>query len=169
VDGFLHVDDLSWTKRIRNATSELKDGQTVEVKVLDIDVDARRIRLGMKQVNDDPWESLRKSHPRGTPIEGTVVNKTEFGVFLRVPGNIDGLIAKSNLCDSRDQDPEDFMKTLNVGDKLKVVVLEVAADKQKLSLSLKDLVRQQQREEMSRYISRDDDHSSFRLGDLLKK
>jgi small subunit ribosomal protein S1 len=169
VDGFLHVDDLSWTKRIRNATSELKDGQTVEVKVLDIDVDARRIRLGMKQVNDDPWESLRKSHPRGTPIEGTVVSKTDFGIFLRVPGQIEGLIAKSNLCDSRDQDPEDFMKTINVGDKLKVAVLEVAADKQKLSLSLKDFVRQQQREEMSRYISRDDDHSSFRLGDLLKK
>ncbi len=169
VDGFLHVDDLSWTKRIRNATSEIKDGQTVEVKVLDIDIDARRIRLGMKQVGDDPWDALRKSHPRGTPIEGTIVNKTEFGIFVRVLDQIDGLVAKSNLCDSRDQDPEDFMKTLNIGDKLKVVVLEVAADKQKLSLSLKDFVRQQQREEMSRYISRDDDHSSFRLGDLLKK
>ncbi len=169
VDGFLHVDDLSWTKKIRNATSELKDGEIVEVKVLDIDVDAKRIRLGLKQVNDDPWVSLQKSHPRGTPIEGVIVSKADFGVFLRVPGNIEGLIAKSNLVDSRDQDPEDFMKTLNVGDKLKVTVLEVAADKQRLSLSLKDFVRQQQREEMSRYISHDDDHSSFRLGDLLKK
>jgi len=169
VDGFLHVDDLSWTKKVRNATSEVKDGQMVEVKVLEIDTEAKRIRLGMKQVNDDPWESLRKSHPRGTPIEGTIVTKTDFGVFLRIPGNIEGLIAKSNLCDSRDQSPDDFIKTLNVGDKLKVTVLEVAADKQKLSLSLKDFVRQQQREEMSRYISHDDDHSSFRLGDLLKK
>lgn len=170
VDGFLHVDDLSWTKHIRNATSEIKDGQTVEVKVLEMDIDAKRIRLGMKQVGGDPWESLRKSHPRGTPIEGVIVSKTDFGVFLRIPGNIEGLIAKSNLCDSRDQSPDDFIKTLNVGDKLKVTVLEVAADKQKLSLSLKDFVRQQQREEMSRYISRDDDQSSsFRLGDLLKK
>ena len=169
VDGFLHVDDLSWTKKVRNATSEVKDGQMVEVKVLEIDTDAKRIRLGMKQVNDDPWESLRKSHPRGTPIDGIIVSKTDFGVFLRIPGNIEGLIAKSNLCDSRDQSPDDFIKTLNVGDKLSVTVLEVAADKQKLSLSLKDFVRQQQREEMSRYISRDDDHSSFRLGDLLKK
>ena len=169
VDGFLHVDDLSWTKKVRNATSEVKDGQMVEVKVLEIDVEAKRIRLGMKQVNDDPWESLRKSHPRGTPIEGVIVSKTDFGVFLRIPGNIEGLIAKSNLCDSRDQSPDDFIKTLNVGDKLKVTVLEVAADRQKLSLSLKDFVRQQQREEMSRYISHDDDHSSFRLGDLLKK
>lgn len=169
VDGFLHVDDLSWTKKVRNATSEIKDGQMVEVKVLEIDTEAKRIRLGIKQVSDDPWESLRKSHPRGTPIEGVVVSKTDFGVFLRIPGNIEGLIAKSNLCDSRDQNPDDFIKTLNVGDKLKVTVLEVAADKQKLSLSLKDFVRQQQREEMSRYISHDDDHSSFRLGDLLKK
>jgi len=169
VDGFLHVDDLSWTKKVRNATSEVKDGQMVEVKVLEIDIEAKRIRLGMKQVNDDPWESLRKSHPRGTPIEGVIVSKTDFGVFLRIPGNIEGLIAKSNLCDSRDQSPDDFIKTLNVGDKLKVTVLEVAADRQKLSLSLKDFVRQQQREEMSRYISRDEDHSSFRLGDLLKK
>jgi small subunit ribosomal protein S1 len=169
VDGFLHVDDLSWTKKIRNATSEIKDGQMVEVKVLEIDTEAKRIRLGMKQVNDDPWESLRKSHPRGTPIEGVIVSKTDFGVFLRVPGNIEGLIAKSNLCDSRDQSPDDFIKTLNIGDKLKVTVLEVASDKQKLSLSLRDYVRQQQREEMSRYISHDEDHSSFRLGDLLKK
>jgi len=169
VDGFLHVDDLSWTKKVRNATSEVKDGQMVEVKVLEIDIEAKRIRLGLKQVNDDPWESLRKTHPRGTPIEGVVVSKTDFGVFLRIPGNIEGLIAKSNLCDSRDQSPDDFIKTLNIGDKLKVTVLEVAADKQKLSLSLKDFVRQQQREEMSRYISHDDDHSSFRLGDLLKK
>jgi len=169
VDGFLHVDDLSWTKKVRNATSEVKDGQMVEVKVLEIDIEAKRIRLGMKQVNDDPWESLRKSHPRGTPIEGVIVSKTDFGIFLRIPGNIEGLIAKSNLCDSRDQSPDDFIKTLNVGDKLKVTVLEVAADKQKLSLSLKDFVRQQQREEMSRYISHDEDHSSFRLGDLLKK
>jgi len=169
VDGFLHVDDLSWTKKVRNATSEVKDGQMVEVKVLEIDIEAKRIRLGMKQVNDDPWESLRKSHPRGTPVEGVIVSKTDFGIFLRIPGNIEGLIAKSNLCDSRDQSPDDFIKTLNVGDKLKVTVLEVAVDKQKLSLSLKDFVRQQQREEMSRYISRDEDHSSFRLGDLLKK
>jgi len=169
VDGFLHVDDLSWTKRVKNATSEVKDGQMVEVKVLEIDIEAKRIRLGMKQVNDDPWESLRKSHPRGSFIEGTIVSKTDFGVFLRVAGSIEGLIAKSNLCDSRDQSPDDFMKSLNIGDKLKVSVLEVATDKQKLSLSLKDFVRQQQREEMSRYISHEEDHSSFRLGDLLKK
>ena len=169
VDGFLHVDDLSWTKKVRNATSELKDGAMVEVKVLDIDVEAKRIRLGLKQVNDDPWETMQKSHPRGTVVEGVIVSKTDFGVFLRVPGNIEGLIAKSHLVDSRDQSPDDFIKTLNIGDKLKVTVLEVDSSKQRLSLSLKDFVRQQQREEMSRYISHDDDHSSFRLGDLLKK
>jgi small subunit ribosomal protein S1 len=169
VDGFLHVDDLSWTKRIKNATSELKDGQSVEVKVLSVDVEARRIRLGIKQVSDDPWESLRKAYPRGAAIEGIIVSKTEFGVFLRVPGNIEGLIPKSNLCDTRDQTPEDFMKGLTVGEKLKVTVMEVSTERQKLSLSLKDFVKQQQKEEISKYIQKDDDHSSFRLGDLFKK
>ncbi|MEI8092920.1 MAG: (d)CMP kinase [Spirochaetales bacterium] len=169
VDGFLHVDDLSWVKKSKNATSELKDGQMVEVKVLSVDTEARRIRLGVKQVGDDPWESLRKSYPRGTPIEGSIVSKTEFGVFLRVLGNIEGLIPKSNLCDTRDQTADDFMKSLTVGDKLKVLVMEVSVERQKLSLSLKDFVKQQQKEEISKYIQKDDDHSSFRLGDLFKK
>ena len=169
VDGFLHVDDLSWTKKTRNATSELKDGQSIEVKVLSVDVEARRVRLGVKQATEDPWESLRKGYPRGSAIEGVVVSKTDFGVFLRVAGNIEGLIPKSNLVDSRDQSPEDFMKSLNIGDRLKVAVMEVASDRQKLSLSLKDFVKQQQKEEISKYIQKDDDHTSYRLGDLLKK
>jgi small subunit ribosomal protein S1 len=169
IDGFLHVDDLSWTKKVRNATSELKEGQSVAVKVLSVEIEARRVRLGIKQATEDPWESLRKGYPRGTAIEGVVVSKTEFGVFLRVAGNIEGLIPKSSLVDSRDQSPEDFMKALNIGDKLKVAVMEVAVDRQKLSLSLKDFVKQQQKEEISKYIQKDDDHTSYRLGDLLKK
>jgi len=169
IDGFLHVDDLSWTKKVRNATSELKEGQSVAVKVLSVEIEARRVRLGIKQASEDPWESLRKGYPRGTAIEGVVVSKTEFGVFLRVAGNIEGLIPKSSLVDSRDQSPEDFMKALNIGDKLKVAVMEVAVDRQKLSLSLKDFVKQQQKEEISKYIQKDDDHTSYRLGDLLKK
>jgi len=169
IDGFLHVDDLSWTKKVRNATSELKEGQSVAVKVLSVEIGARRVSLGIKQATEDPWESLRKGYPRGTAIEGVVVSKTEFGVFLRVAGNIEGLIPKSSLVDSRDQSPEDFMKALNIGDKLKVAVMEVAVDRQKLSLSLKDFVKQQQKEEISKYIQKDDDHTSYRLGDLLKK
>jgi len=169
VDGFLHVEELSWTKKIRNATSELKDGQVLDVKILAVDSAARRISLGVKQLSQDPWESLKKSYPRGSVIEGTIVSKTEFGVFLRIPGDIEGLIPKSNLCDTRDQTAEDFMKTLTVGEKLKVSVMEVSTERQKLSLSLKDFVKQQQKEEISKYIQKDDDHSSFRLGDLFKK
>ncbi|NNM55334.1 MAG: 30S ribosomal protein S1 [Spirochaetales bacterium] len=169
VDGFLHVDDLSWTKKIRNATSGLKDGQAVDVKVLEIDVNARRIRLGLKQVQEDPWLSLARSYPKGTVIQAEVVSKTDFGVFLRVPGGIDGLVSKSNLCDPRDQDPEEFMKALEVGKKVKAVVSDVNVEKQRLSLSLRDYEKQQQKEEISKYMQDDDRHDSFRLGDMLKK
>lgn len=169
VDGFLHVDDLSWTKKIKNATSELKDGQFIDVKILDYDKETKRIRLGVKQINDDPWNSLKKTSSKGSVVEGVIVSKTEFGVFVRVPGEIEGLIPKSNLCDTREQSVEDFMKTLNVGDKIKALVIEVNAEKQKLTLSLRDYVKQIQKEEISKYIQDDDDHSSFRLGDLLKK
>ncbi len=169
VDGFLHVDDLSWTKKIRNATSELKDGQKVDVKVLEVDVNAHRIRLGLKQVQEDPWLNLSRTYPKGSVIQGEVVSKTDFGVFLRVPGGIDGLVSKASLCDPRDQNPEDFMKSLEIGKQVKAVVTEVNVEKQRLSLSLRDYEKQQQKEEISKYMQDDDRHDSFRLGDMLKK
>jgi small subunit ribosomal protein S1 len=169
IDGFLHVDDLSWLKKVRNASSELKEGQNLDVKILAIDVNSHRIQLGVKQITEDPWKSLHKSYPRGSAISGEVVSKTDFGIFVRVPGGIDGLVNKTNLSDPRDKDPEEVLKTVKIGDKLTLLVVEVNVEKQKLALSLRDFERQQQKEEISKYTKNNDDHNIFRLGDMLKK
>lgn len=169
IDGFLHADDLSWTKKVKNISSEVKEGDKLEVKIIGLDPEARRIKLGVKQVSDDPWAALKSGYPKGSIINGTVTNKTEFGVFVKVPGEIEGLIAKSQLCDSRDEDPEEFMKKMNVGDTVKAVVLEVSPDKQKLALSLRDYAKQVEKAEISRYIHKDEDEPGLTLGDFLKK
>jgi len=169
IDGFLHADDLSWTKKVKNIGSEVKEGETIEVKVIGIDPEARRIRLGVKQVGDDPWAALKTGYPRGSIINGTVTNKTDFGVFVKVPGDIEGLIAKSQLCDSRDEDPEEFLKKINIGDPVKAVVIDVSPEKQKLALSLRDYVKQVEKAEISRYIHKDEDEPGFTLGDAFKK
>lgn len=169
IDGFLASDDLSWTKKIKNATSVLNEGEKIDVKVLEVDGQGKRIRLGVKQISEDPWSTLKKSYPRGSSVEGTITNKTEFGVFLKLPGGLEGLINKSNLVDSRDEDPVEFMKKLNIGDVLKVSVVEISDEKQKISLSLRDFVKNQQKEEISKYIHNQSENDGFTLGDLLKK
>jgi small subunit ribosomal protein S1 len=100
IDGFLHVDDMSWTKKIKNPSSVLNPGDEVEVIVVDCDVENHRIQLGMKQLSDDPWESLYNTYPRGSIIEGEISNITDFGMFVRVPGDIEGLINKHNVAES---------------------------------------------------------------------
>lgn len=169
IDGFLACEDLSWTKKIKNATSVLNEGEKIDVKVLEVDGQGKRIRLGVKQISEDPWSTLKKSYPRGSSVEGTITNKTEFGVFLKLPGGLEGLINKSNLVDSRDEDPVEFMKKLNIGDVLKVSVVEISDEKQKISLSLRDFVKNQQKEEISKYIHNQSENDGFTLGDLLKK
>jgi len=169
IDGFLHADDLSWTKKIKNPGSVLKEGEKIDVKIIDLDLSNKRIRLGLKQVSDDPWGKLKEKHPKGSIIEGEVVSKQEFGIFVKVLGDIEGLINKSNLCDSRDKDPEEVMKAIQVGDKIKALITELSPDKGKLGLSIRDMVAKEQKAEMSKYIHDDEEEESgFTLGDILK-
>jgi small subunit ribosomal protein S1 len=169
IDGFLHGDDLSWTKKIKHPGSELAVGQDVEVMVISVDGENRSIRLGIKQLSDDPWQNFAVTYKAGSPIEGEVSSVTDFGLFLRIPGGIEGLIHKSNLPENRDEDPDDALKKYKVGDKLKAVVLELQPDKQKVAFSIRDYQKKVQREEISRYMSAEEsDDSTFTLGDFLK-
>jgi small subunit ribosomal protein S1 len=169
IDAFLHVDDISWTKKIKHPGSEIAVGQEVEVIVTSLDKDGRNIRVGIKQLSEDPWQSFGEAYHPGSPVEGEISSVTDFGVFVRVPGGIEGLIHKTNLTENRDENPDDALKKYQVGDKIKAVVIEVQADKQKLAFSLRDYQKKVQRDEISRYMAGDESgDSTVTLGDFLK-
>jgi small subunit ribosomal protein S1 len=168
IDGFLHGDDISWTKRIKHPGSEIQIGQEIEIMVISIDRDTRSIRLGIKQLSEDPWQNFARVYRPGSQVEGEISSVTDFGVFVRVPGGIEGLIHKTNLPDNREETPEDALKKYKVGDKIKAVVLEIQPDKQKVAFSIKDYQRKMQQEEISRYMSGEESGDSYTLGDFLK-
>ncbi len=170
IDGFLHVDDLSWTKKVKHPGSELVVDQEIEVMVIENDPESRRIRLSVRQLSDDPWKSFAELNKPGTFVEGEITSITDFGIFIRVAGGIEGLINKQNLTESREETYEDAVKKYTVGDKIKVVVVEVSPDKQKVAFSIKDYKKKVQREEISRYMSSEEekDDSAYTLGDMLK-
>ncbi len=169
IDGFLHVDDLSWTKRYKHPSAILQEGEEIECMVIRSDSKNRNVRLGIKQLSEDPWDSLKKAYPEHTVIEGEVTNITDFGVFLRVQGGIEGLIHKAALVDPRQESYEDAIKKISVGDYVRAVVIELNTAKQKLGLSVRELERLEQRQELDKYIhEEDDDSSTITLGDILK-
>ncbi len=169
IDGFLHADDLSWTKKVKHPGSELQVGQEVEVMVIAVEPENRSIRLGVKQLSDDPWKTFSEAYKPGSQVEGEVSSITDFGIFVKVPGGIEGLIHKSNLSENRDDNPDELIKKYNVGDKIKAVVIEIQPDKQKVAFSIRDYNKKAQRDEMSRYMAAEEsDGSTFTLGDFLK-
>jgi small subunit ribosomal protein S1 len=169
IDGFLHGDDISWTKKVKHPGSELTAGQEVEVIVIGVDRDDRNIRLGIKQLEEDPWRNFAETYKSGSLVEGEVSSITDFGLFVRVPGGIEGLVHKSNLPETREENPEDALKKYHVGDKVKAVILEIQGDKQKVAFSIRDYQKKVQRDEISRYMAAEEsDGSTFTLGDFLK-
>jgi small subunit ribosomal protein S1 len=169
IDGFLHADDISWTKRIKHPGSELQVGQEVEVIVIALERDNRNIRLGIKQLTEDPWRSFASTYKPGSLVEGEVSSVTDFGIFVKVPGGIEGLIHKSNLPENQEETPDEAMKKYHIGDKVKAVVLEIQPDKQKVAFSIRDYKKKMQRDEVSQYMaSEESDGSTFTLGDFLK-
>ncbi|MDR0710163.1 MAG: S1 RNA-binding domain-containing protein, partial [Spirochaetaceae bacterium] len=147
----------------------LQPGQEIEVMVLSTDKEGRSIRLGVKQLSEDPWLSFAAAYKSGSLVEGEIASITDFGIFVRVPGGIEGLIHKSNLPENRDENPDDALKKYKVGDKIKAVVLELQPEKQKVAFSIRDYQKKVQQEEISRYMSGEEsDDSTYTLGDFLK-
>ncbi|MCL1993086.1 MAG: 30S ribosomal protein S1 [Spirochaetes bacterium] len=169
IEGFLHADDISWTKKVKRPASEIAEGQEIEVMVVAIDREGRNIKLGMKQLHEDPWKNFAENYQQGAAVEGEVSSITDFGIFVRVPGGIDGLIHKNNLVENREDNPDDVLKKYKVGDKVKAVVLEVKADKQKVAFSIRDYQKKVQRDELSRYMAKEEsDDSTYTLGAAIK-
>lgn len=168
IDGFLHADDISWTKKVKHPSAVFKTGDSIEVVVIDIEKDNHRIRLGIKQLSEDPWEALRERYSRGSSIEGEITSITDFGIFVKVQGDIEGLINKHNLAESASDNEEDLLAKYNKGDKIRAIVTEINTQAKRLSLSIREYQKNVQREELSKYIHNDDDASTVTLGDILK-
>ena len=137
VEGLIHVSEMSWSKRVKHPSKILNVGDNVDAMVLGVDPAARRISLGLKQVETNPWHELTDKYPVGTRIKGKVRNLTEFGAFVEVEEDIDGLIHISDMSWSkRIKHPSEVLKK---GDVVDAMVLSIDAENQRLSLGLKQL------------------------------
>ncbi|MDF1634401.1 30S ribosomal protein S1 [Mycoplana sp. MJR14] len=139
IEGLIHISEMSWTKKNVHPGKILSTSQEVDVVVLEVDPTKRRISLGLKQTLENPWEAFAHSHPAGTEVEGEVKNKTEFGLFIGLDGDVDGMVHLSDLDWNRPG--EQVIEEYNKGDVVKAVVLDVDVDKERISLGIKQLGR----------------------------
>ncbi|MFV0335615.1 MAG: 30S ribosomal protein S1 [Tropicimonas sp.] len=137
VEGLVHVSEMSWTKKNVHPGKIVSTSQEVEVMVLEVDTAKRRVSLGLKQTMRNPWDVFAETHPEGTEVEGEVKNITEFGLFIGLDGDIDGMVHLSDL--SWDERGEDAIQHYRKGDMVKAVVTEVDVEKERISLSIKAL------------------------------
>ena len=169
IDGFLHIDDVSWTKKLKNMSQFCKEGDEIEVSVSRVEPENRRIRLSVKNLEGNPWQNLRRSNPKGSVITGTVSNVTDFGVFVKVPGEIEGLISKYNLVGPDEEYTDKVLENFKVGDEVTAMVVEINPQTQKLSLSIKEMIKKNQESEMAKYMADGkEDDDTFSLADMLK-
>ncbi len=138
VEGLVHVSEMSWTKKNIHPGKIVSTSQEVEVMVLSIDISKRRVSLGLKQTMKNPWVEFAESHSTGMHIEGEVKSITEFGVFVGLDYGIDGMIHLSGLTWNRDG--EAALKSYKKGDSVKAVITEIDVDKERVALSVKELV-----------------------------
>ena len=137
IEGLIHVSEMSWTKKNVHPGKIVSTSQEVEIVVLEVDPVKRRISLGLKQTMDNPWETFAERYPQGTIIEGEIKNITEFGLFIGLEGDVDGMVHLSDLDWNRPG--EDAIKDFNKGDVVKAQVLDVDTEKERISLGIKQL------------------------------
>jgi small subunit ribosomal protein S1 len=164
IDGLVHVSDISWTKKIKHPSEVLKKGDTVEAVVLNIDKARERLSLGIKQVQGDPWQEFVTKSGVGKIVAGTVVKVTDFGVFVAIPGGIEGLIHASELGSDRNAKPENFA----IGQELQAKVIRIDQGERKVSLSLKALETDQERADYDQYVGRQGS-GSVSIGEMLEE
>jgi len=137
VEGLVHVSEMSWTKKNVHPGKILSTSQEVQVMVLDVDADKRRISLGVKQTQRNPWEVFAETHPSGATISGEIKNITEFGLFIGLEGDIDGMVHLSDI--SWEKSGEEAMEGFKKGDVVEAKVLDVDVEKERVSLGIKQL------------------------------
>ncbi len=137
VEGLVHVSEMSWSKRVKHPSKIVNPGDSVEVEILSVDPKARRISLGMKQVQENPWQTLHERYQMGSRVHGRVRNLTDFGAFIEIEDGVDGLVHVSDISWSRRiKHPSEVLKK---GQEIDAVITSIDTDNRRLSLSIKDL------------------------------
>ncbi|MGB7204250.1 MAG: 30S ribosomal protein S1 [Anderseniella sp.] len=137
IEGLVHVSEMSWTKKNIHPGKIVSTSEEIEVEVLEVDPSKRRVSLGLKQTTDNPWASFAERYPQGTHIEGEIKNITEFGLFVGLEGDVDGMVHLSDLDWNRSG--EEAIQDFNKGDMVKAIVLDVDQEKERISLGIKQL------------------------------
>ncbi len=137
IEGLVHVSEMSWTKKNVHPGKIVSTSQEVDVMVLEVDSDKRRISLGLKQAQRNPWEEFADKHPVGSTVEGEVKNATEFGLFIGLDGDVDGMVHMSDI--AWGISGEDALALHRKGEQVKAIVLDVDTDKERISLGMKQL------------------------------
>jgi len=163
IDGLIHVSDLSWTERIKHPSEKYSKGETIQAVVLKIDRENERFSLGIKQLEPDPWQAALNKYPVGTAVEGKITNVTDFGIFVQLEEGVEGLVHVSEISKDKINTP---VGLYNVGDALKVMVINASAKDRKIGLSVKAL---QEGAEEGSYQELKKKQSPSTIGDLLKE
>ncbi|MDZ7895037.1 MAG: 30S ribosomal protein S1 [Sphingobium sp.] len=137
IEGLVHVSEMSWTKKNVHPGKIVSTSQEVEVLVLEVDEDKRRISLGLKQAQQNPWEAFAERHPVGSTVEGEVKNATEFGLFIGLDGDVDGMVHMSDI--AWGISGEDALALHRKGEQVSAIVLDIDVDKERISLGIKQL------------------------------
>jgi len=134
----IHISEMSWTKKVKHPSKILNPGDEIDSVVLDVDVANRRISLGLKQIEENPWETMIEKYPLGTKLSGSIKNIADFGLFVDVEGSVDGLVHLSDLCWVQNfAHPSEVHKK---GDKVEVMVIHVDPENERFSLGVKQLL-----------------------------
>jgi len=139
VEGLVHVSEMDWTNKNVNPAKVVHTGQEVEVMVLDVDEERRRISLGLKQCKANPWKEFAENHNRGDRVSGQIKSITDFGIFIGLPGNIDGLVHLSDI--SWDQTGEEAVRNYQKGQQVEAMVLSIDPERERISLGIKQLAK----------------------------
>jgi small subunit ribosomal protein S1 len=164
IEGLIHIGDITWDEKVKDPTHLLKKGQVVKYIIIDVNRETQRISCGLKQLQENPFESIKKKYPVGVIITGKIKSVVSFGIFVELEPGYEGLVHVSQIPDGKNIKLEEIYKA---GEVIKAVVLKIEPDSKKISLSIKDFDRALEKEEMSRYLKQDDSPSHGTLGSFI--
>ncbi len=164
IDGLVHISDFSWTKRVNHPSEEFTVGDKIRACVLGVDVENERFSLGVKQLLSDPWSEIEGKYPIGSQLDVTVTKTADFGVFVKVEDNIEGLIHISELFTKRVENIDDVVK---VGETLKAEIISIDQDSRKIGLSSKLVQLREQKANVDDYVKKATATSKTTMGDIF--
>jgi small subunit ribosomal protein S1 len=164
IDGLVHISDFSWTKRVNHPSEMYTVGDKIRACVLGVDTENERFSLGVKQLDADPWGEIDQKYPIGSQLDVTVTKAADFGVFVEIEENIEGLIHISELSNQRVENVEDIVK---VGDKIKAEIISIDQDARKIGLSSKLVTLREQKANVDDYVKKATATSKTTMGDIF--